>query len=132
MRIRHLAVVVSDIERTASLYEEVLGFTRLGSRTPGNFPGTALDMTDGEVSLSLLRAKEGVPQVAWSHGTLGANHFGIVVEDVRPVWDELRTRGFDTFGARYSPADPEQLVYFKFRDPDGAEIDVSQTSWRLS
>jgi catechol 2,3-dioxygenase-like lactoylglutathione lyase family enzyme len=132
MRIRHLAVVVSDIETTASLYEDVLGFTRLGSRQPGNFPGTALDLTDGEVSLSLLRAEEGVPQVEWSHGTLGPNHFGIVVDDVRGTWDKLHQRGFTTFGERYNPAGSDSLSYFKFRDPDGAEVDVSETTWRLS
>ena len=45
MRIRHLGIVVQDLERTAEFYENVLGFKRLGdARTPGHYPGKALDL----------------------------------------------------------------------------------------
>ena len=56
MRIRHLGIVVQDLDRTAEFYENVLGFKRLGdARTPGHYPGKALDLSDGEVNYSLLQ-----------------------------------------------------------------------------
>ena len=56
VRIRHLGIVVQDLERTAEFYENVLGFKRLGdARTPGHYPGKALDLSDGEVNYSLLQ-----------------------------------------------------------------------------
>ena len=56
MRIRHLGIVVQDLEQTAEFYENVLGFKRLGdARTPGHYPGKALDLSDGEVNYSLLQ-----------------------------------------------------------------------------
>jgi catechol 2,3-dioxygenase-like lactoylglutathione lyase family enzyme len=37
MRIRHIAMVTSDLERSADLYESVFGFKRMGEvRKPGN------------------------------------------------------------------------------------------------
>jgi hypothetical protein len=46
VRIRHLGIVVQDLERTAEFYENVLGFKRLGdARTPGHYPGKALDLS---------------------------------------------------------------------------------------
>ena len=34
MRIRHLGIVVQDLEQTAEFYENVLGFRRLGDAGP--------------------------------------------------------------------------------------------------
>ena len=73
MRIRHLGIVVEDLERTAEFYENVLGFKRLGDvRTPGHFPGKALDLSDGEVNYSLLQPNETVERAPWSSGGHGA------------------------------------------------------------
>ena len=61
VRIRHLGIVVQDLERTAEFYENVLGFKRLGdARTPGHYPGKALDLSDGEVNYSLLQDRKSV------------------------------------------------------------------------
>ena len=77
MRIRHLGIVVEDLERTAEFYENVLGFKRLGdARTPGHFPGKALDLSDGEVNYSLLQPNETVERAPWSQGRWGPTTSG--------------------------------------------------------
>ncbi|MGH8869922.1 MAG: VOC family protein [Actinomycetes bacterium] len=129
MRIRHLGVVVADLEKTAEFYENVLGFTRLGSvRTPGHFPGLALDLSDGEVNFSLLQPREEIPRQPWSQGTRGPNHIGVTVENTATVVAALQERGVEVYGAE--DADPPR--FFKFRDPDGVEVDVStpDRGWR--
>jgi catechol 2,3-dioxygenase-like lactoylglutathione lyase family enzyme len=122
VRIRHLGIVVQDLERTAEFYENVLGFRRLGdARTPGHFPGKALDLSDGEVNYSLLEPNESVTRSEWSQGAMGPNHIGVTIEDTAAVVTALKERGIEVYGAEQ--ADPPR--FFKFRDPDGVEVDVA-------
>lgn len=129
MRIRHLGIVVADLETTAEFYENVLGFKRLGdARTPGHFPGMALDLTDGEVNYSLLQPREDIERQKWSQGTMGPNHIGVTIEDTGAVAAALKERGVEIYGAE--EADPPR--FFKFLDPDGVEVDVAtpDRSWK--
>lgn len=130
MRIRHMGIVVQDLERTAEFYENVLGFKRLGDvRTPGHFPGKALDLSDGEVNYSLLQPNETVERSAWSQGAMGPNHIGVTIEDTGAVVKALDERGIEIYGAE--DADPPR--FFKFRDPDGVEVDVAtpERGWKF-
>ncbi len=122
MRIRHVAFVTQDLERTAKFYEQVFGFRRLGGvRKPGHFPGMALDLSDGEVNYSLLRPNDDIQLRDWSQGGLGPNHIGVEIEDTGRVVEELRKLGVEVYGAEQ--ANPPR--FFKFRDPDGVEVDVA-------
>lgn len=122
MRIRHMGVVVSDLERSAGFYEQVLGFRRLGgARKPGHFPGMAMDLTDGEVNFSLLQPNESIPRHEWSQGVMGPNHIGVTIERTDRVVEALKERGVEIYGAE--EADPPR--FFKFRDPDGVEVDIA-------
>ena len=130
MRIRHIAIVTQDLERTAAFYEKVFGFRRLGGvRKPGHFPGMALDLTDGEVNYSLLRPRDDIPVREWSQGGLGPNHVGVEIEDTGRVVAALHELGVEIYGAEH--ADPPR--FFKFRDLDGVEIDVAtpDRGWRV-
>lgn len=131
MRIRHIAIVTEDLERTAVFYQRAFGFRRLGAvRTPGHFPGTALDLTDGEVNFSLLRPRDDIARHAWSQGGIGPNHVGVEIADTGRVVAALRDMGVEIYGAE--EADPPR--FFKFRDPDGVEVDVAtpDRSWRVA
>lgn len=125
VRIRHVAVVVNDAERMAAFYEDVLGFTRLGGRTPNHFPGTAIDMGDGEVQLSLLQRHDESQTHEWSQNNIGPNHIGVEVDSPTDVAAKLAKHDIAVIGPRYLDDDPTKLRYFKFRDPEGIEVDVS-------
>jgi len=122
VRIRHIGIVVQDLERTAEFYEDVLGFKRLGDvRTPGHYPGKALDLSDGEVNYSLLQPNPEIERSEWTYGAMGPNHIGVTIEDTGAVVTKLKERGIEVYGAEQ--ADPPR--FFKFRDPDGVEVDVA-------
>jgi catechol 2,3-dioxygenase-like lactoylglutathione lyase family enzyme len=121
MRVRHVAFVVNDLEKSAQFYEEVLGFQRVGARVPGNFPGKAMDMSDGELNLSLLQPSHGDAD-AWNGNSLGPIHLGVVVEDIEHVGTSLRSHGIEPYAQKGDP-----LMFFKFTDRDGIEFDVSTT-----
>ncbi len=115
VRIRHLGIVVQDLERTAEFYENVLGFKRLGdARTPGHYPGKALDLSDGEVNYSLLQPNPEIERSEWTYGAMGPNHIGVTIEDTAAVVRALTDRGVEVYGA--DAADPPR--FFKFRDPE--------------
>src|SRR6476659_9647356 len=122
VRIRHLGIVVQDLETTAEFYENVLGFTRLGDiRTPGHYPGKAIDLSDGEVNYSLLCPDEQVKTSEWTQGTLGPNHIGVEIEDTAGAAAALKEYGIDIYGEDKEQWPPR---FFKFKDLDGVEIDV--------
>jgi catechol 2,3-dioxygenase-like lactoylglutathione lyase family enzyme len=122
MRVRHVAFVVNDLEKSAQFYEEVLGFRRVGARVPGNFPGNAMDMSDGELNLSLLQPARGGAD-AWNGNSLGPIHLGVVVQDIEHVDTALRSHGIEPYAHKGEP-----LMFFKFTDRDGIEFDVSTTN----
>lgn len=129
MRIRHIGLVVSELESSADFYCDVLEFKRLSDvRTPGEFPGKAIDLSDGEVNLTLLQPNEAVPRSAWSQGTMGPNHIGVTVPDPQAVIERLQQRGVEVYAVE--KAVPPR--FFKFRGPDDVEIDVAteDRSWR--
>src|SRR5215470_2358789 len=96
VRIRHLGIVVQDLEKTAEFYENVLGFKRLGdARTPGHYPGKALDLSDGEVNYSLLQPNPDIQRSDWTYGAMGPNHIGVTIEDTGSVVTALKDRGIE-------------------------------------
>lgn len=130
MRIRHVGFVVSNIGDSASFFLDVLQFKQLSDvRTPGEFPGVAMDFSDGEVNVTLLQPREGIERSAWSHGSMGPNHLGITVADPRSVLERLRDRGVEAYAI--DPSDPPR--FFKFRGPDDVEFDVAteERGWRF-
>ncbi|WP_413733443.1 VOC family protein [Sodalis sp. RH21] len=131
MRIRHMGVVTKDLEKAATFYEKVLGFKRLGPvRTPGHYPGKAIDMSDGEVNYSLLCPDERVAMAPWAQGTLGPNHIGVETDNITGVIEALKEFGIEIYGEDKQQVPPR---FFKFLDPDGAEIDVAtiERSWKF-
>jgi hypothetical protein len=108
----------------------VLGFKRLGdARTPGHYPGKALDLSDGEVNYSLLQPNPEIERSGWTYGAMGPNHIGVTIEDTGAVVRALNDRGIEVYGAE--AADPPR--FFKFRDPDGVEVDVAtpERGWKF-
>ncbi len=131
MRIRHIGVVTKDLEKAATFYEKVLGFKRLGPiRTPGHYPGKAIDMSDGEVNYSLLCPDERVEFAPWAQGTLGPNHIGVEMTDTAAAVAALKEYGIEIYGEDKEQWPPR---FFKFLDPDGVEIDVAtlDRSWKF-
>ena len=121
-RVKHIAYVVDDLEQTATFFEELLGFRRYSQiRRPGNFPGDALDITDGELNVTLLRPDPNVERRPWAHGTAGPNHLGIETDKAPEIYKKLKERGIATYGEEKT-TEPR---FFKFRDPSGVEIDVA-------
>ena len=125
-RLRHFAVCVSDLDKSAKFYEEVFGLKRVGEETLEL--GSGVYLSDGVVNLALLKLKgtygtDGVDNSQY----VGAHHFGFIVDDV----DEMRKR-IEAAGGKFffTLGDPEKHNFeSKFKDPDGVIFDISKKGW---
>jgi catechol 2,3-dioxygenase-like lactoylglutathione lyase family enzyme len=121
-RVKHIAYVVNDLEESASFFEDVLGMRRYSKvKRPGNFPGDSMLITDGELNVTLLAPDSHIERREWNQGTAGPNHIGIEAADAPAIYEKLKQRGIRTYGEEQS----DRPRFFKFRDPNGVEIDVS-------
>ena len=119
MRLEHVNLTVSDLDRSAALYTELLGLKeRWRGHTSGGARAVHLGTDDWYVALF-----EGAPQSpGTTYTNVGFNHFGVVVDDLDAVVARL-----DAFGLKahmQSDVPPGRRAYFF--DHDGLEVELVQ------
>jgi predicted enzyme related to lactoylglutathione lyase len=126
-RLRHIAVVVKDLEKAAQFYEQVFDLKRVGEEHLEM--GSGIYLSDGVINLALLKYKgetgSGLTDAA---SFVGAHHFGFQVEDLDAARKQIESAGgkfFFTLGKTKDEANFEM----KFKDPDGVIFDISEKGW---
>jgi catechol 2,3-dioxygenase-like lactoylglutathione lyase family enzyme len=126
-RLRHIALVVKDLEKAAHFYKSVFGFTQAGQETL-EF-ASAIYLTDGTINLALLKYRG-----SRGHGLedptkfVGIHHFGIQVEDMGEAQKKIEDAGGTFFFDLGDDMEKENFER-KFKDPDGIIFDVSVKGW---
>ncbi len=129
----HLVLYVSDLERSAKFYGEVLGWTRLEPAEPPSWPIAAF--SSGRTHHELLLIEVGRDAAPLPSGRrLGLYHFGLKVGDtddeLRDALARLRSAGVPVTGMSDHTATHSLYI----RDPDGNEIelyiDVPGIDWK--
>lgn len=125
-RLRHFAVCVSDLEKSARFYEEVFDLKRHGRE---DIPiGSALYLSDGVVNLALIKfsGTEG-NDLSDPMNAVGANHFGFQVDDLKKAQERIEKSG----GTFFFDFGDEKKGNFerKMKDPDGIIFDISHFGW---
>ena len=122
-KLRHLAIVVKDLEASVRFYERCFDMKRAFSA--GN---AAVYLTDGEMNLAVLSYDSvNRPGAATADGRLGIHNFGFRVDDMKATEDKIAAAGgqycFD-FG------DPTGMNFErKVTDPEGILFDISEKGW---
>ena len=81
-RIRHIALVVKDLEKTADFYQKALGLSR--SEMSEGPTARRIYMSDGEVNLALLQYKSEVGSgLKDPQDFVGVHHFGFQVDNLK-------------------------------------------------
>jgi predicted enzyme related to lactoylglutathione lyase len=126
-RLRHFAIVVRDLDKSADFYESVFDLKRVGAETLDL--GSAIYLSDGVINLALLtyRGKlgSGLEDAA---NFVGAHHFGFQVDDIAAAQKRIEAAGgtfFFDLGEDPDKANFER----KFKDPDGIIFDISRKGW---
>ena len=125
-RLRHFAVCVGDLEKSANFYAQVFGLKRVGQEVIDI--GSAIYMSDGVINLALLNFSGTKGNDLKSPvGHVGANHFGFQVDDLAETQKKIEAMGgkffFDLGDARKGNFER------KFKDPDGVVFDISEHGW---
>jgi predicted enzyme related to lactoylglutathione lyase len=125
-RLRHFAVCVGDLEKSASFYEQVFGLKRVGEEVIDI--GSAIYMSDGVINLALLNFSGNKGNDLKSPvGHVGANHFGFQVDDLAETQKKIEAMGGKFF---FDLGDTRKGNFErKFKDPDGVVFDISEHGW---
>ena len=127
-RLRHFAVVVGDLEKSARFYEGVFGLKRVGQETL-DF-AAAIYLSDGVINLALLNyfGKRG-SGLDDAKSYIGAHHFGFQVDDLAGTQKKIEALGGKFFFDLGNDAEKENFER-KFKDPDGVIFDISKNGWQ--
>ena len=129
-KLRHFALAVRDLEKSAAFYESVFGLKRVGREDLEI--GSGIYLSDGVINLALLNFSgskgndiKGDPTKA-----VGANHFGFQVDDLVETQRRIEAAGgkffFDLGDERHGNFER------KFKDPDGIIFDINDTGWVMT
>jgi catechol 2,3-dioxygenase-like lactoylglutathione lyase family enzyme len=118
-KLRHIAMVVEDIEKTASFYQRAFGMERVRQTD------TAIGLSDGVVSLVIIH-----PSNANMKGDdrRGLHHLGFLVEDVDKESARVRAAGAVPHGAIINSEAGTESEH-KFRDPNGQVFDITSPKY---
>src|SRR3974377_855300 len=126
-RLRHFAIVVRDLEKSAAFYENVFDLKRVGQEKL-DF-AAAIYLSDGVINLALLNyfGKRG-SGLDDAKNFIGAHHFGFQVEDIGAIQKRIEDAGGTFF---FDVEDDQENENFerKFKDPDGIIFDISKKGW---
>jgi catechol 2,3-dioxygenase-like lactoylglutathione lyase family enzyme len=125
---RHVALSVADVERSAVFYEHVFGMRRFGPpKHQGNFVALVSPGLRDQISLSTVGPSSETDRILGSPGEQGGiDHFGFVVAP-RTDLDRVRRRVEAAGGTFLRRHDVERRVpsYF-FTDLDGYVFQVTR------
>jgi len=126
-KLRHIAMVVEEMEKTAKFYEKAFGMERVRQTD------TAIGLSDGVVSLVIIH-----PSNVNMKGDerRGLHHLGFLVEDVDRETEKVEAVGAVRHGAIINSEKGTESER-KFRDPNGQVFDLTSPSyardvWRVA
>jgi catechol 2,3-dioxygenase-like lactoylglutathione lyase family enzyme len=127
-RIRHIALAVKDIDKTADFYEKAFGLRR--SEKSEGPTAWRIYMSDGEVNLALLQYKSEVGSGVDPSKFVGIHHFGFQCDDLEAQQKQIEAAGGQFF---FDLGDPDDDDFErKFRDPNGIIFDVNWKGWTMT
>jgi catechol 2,3-dioxygenase-like lactoylglutathione lyase family enzyme len=125
-RLRHIALVVKDLERTAEFYERALGLKR--SERSESATAYRIFLTDGEINIALLQYKGATGSgLDDPSNFVGLHHFGFQVDDLEKAQSSIEGAGGQFYFDLGKP--DEEGFERKFRDPDGIIFDINTAGW---
>lgn len=126
-KLRHFALVVGDLEKSANFYQSVFDLKRVGQETL-DF-AAAIYLSDGTINLALLnyfgRRGSGLDD---AKNFVGAHHFGFQVDDIAKAQKRIEEAGGTFFFDLGNDQEKENFER-KFKDPDGIIFDISKKGW---
>ena len=120
-------MLVEDIEKTASFYEQSFGMTRARQSD------TAIALSDGVVSLVVIHPSN--PNMK-GETVRGLHHIGFLIDDMKAVTDKVESNGATFHGGILGTGSGLETER-KYSDPNGVNFDITMPEyasefWKIS
>ena len=128
-KLRHIALVVKDLEQSANFYMRSFGMQR--SELQEGPTARRIYLSDGVVNLALLQYKgETGSGLKNADSYVGIHHFGFQCDDIENQQKRIEGAGGKFF---FDLGDPDDDDFErKFRDPNGIIFDINYKGWALT
>lgn len=113
-KLRHIALIVEDPEKSAKFFEAAFGMKRTGEARCG------CHMSDGVMTVALLQKETDDERI-------GIDHFGFMVDDLASAQRQATEAG--AVYLRGGPSRPGAFYEAKFKTPDGIVFDLTHEGW---
>ena len=113
-KLRHIAITVDDIQKTAAFYEQAFDMQRVRESS------VAVMLSDGVVSLAIIDANRN-PN---SENRKGLHHVGFLVDEMEPAVARVEAHG-GVYHGQIKGVGGGPKSERKYRDPNGLPCDVA-------
>ena len=120
-KIHHIAIIVSDYEKSKKFYVEQLELPILRENYSEDRGDWKLDLQAGDVELEIFGVKN-PPKRVTNPEASGLRHLAFHVDNVEEAVAWLNSKGIETEPIRWDPFTGKQMVFF--RDPDDLPIEL--------
>jgi catechol 2,3-dioxygenase-like lactoylglutathione lyase family enzyme len=118
-KLRHIAMLVDDIEKSAQFYEQAFGMKRVREHK------TAIAMSDGVVSLVVIHPDN----VNMKGETVrGLHHIGFLIDDMKDVTEKVEGNGAKFVGGILGTGSGLETER-KYVGPDGVNFDITMPEY---
>lgn len=122
-KIHHVAIIVSDYEKSKDFYVNKLGFEIIRENYRDARDDYKLDLKLGECELELFGIKKSPVRPSYPEAC-GLRHLAFHVEDIEDTIRLLNAQGIETEPVRLDEFTDKKMTFF--RDPDGLPLELHE------
>ena len=121
MKIHHVALIVSDLERSLHFYEFALRFTVIGKEFRTERNSWKVDLKNGSVQLEIFTFP-GAPARPSYPEAQGLRHLALSVDDIEKFHAELKSKKYQVEEIKVDQLTGKK--FFFFPDPDNQPLEI--------
>ena len=121
--IHHVAIIVSDYEKSKRFYVNILGFEILRENYRKHRNDYKLDLKLGDCELEIFGIKDSPKRVSRPEAC-GLRHLAFKVDCIEDVIKELNENGIETEPIRFDEFTNKKMTFFS--DPDGLPLELHE------
>ena len=121
--IHHIAIIVSNYEKSKDFYVNKLGFQILRENYREDRGDYKLDLKLGEGELEIFSGKNNPKRPSYPEAC-GLRHLAFKVDDIEKEVEELKSLGVEVEPIRLDEITNKRMTFFQ--DPDGLPLELHE------
>lgn len=122
-KIHHIAIIVSDYEKSKKFYTEILGFQIIRENYREARQDYKLDLQLEDCELELFGIPDSPKRLSYPEAC-GLRHLAFYVENIEETIQQLQKKGIEVEPIRIDPYTNKKMTFFS--DPDGLPIELHE------